>query len=349
MLSNQMRGRAIRRCKTDPAKVANIWHLASIVRHDYHARLFSELDFSDYYTLQRRFQSFVGIAYTQNLIQNGMERLEIVNKQALQKEHEQINQSMYTQARNRAGTRRRWEETLAQYGGEDIKIVNNLQIRAKKEARFKSLSIRDLQGHFWILLIQTLFIILDLRYEFDLGLTISLILNVFHLFFLARLVGRFNPVRNMQKVGRATLSALQAINAIQTPKGQVSSHTSKSRSINPDEPNIYTIRLQGATAYENNIFIRCIQEIYQRIDNPRYLIQVRNPVRTVYFSVPSLLSNNKTNAEIMQKYWKKHIGRGNLIFTRNAAGRKALLNARKGSFDYKDEFFERKQLTSFHS
>ncbi|MBO4516203.1 hypothetical protein J5751_01930 [bacterium] len=60
MLSNQMRGRAIRANKATPNKTANIRHLAS----------FSEVpsggitseknyDFSDYYALERRFKSFV--------------------------------------------------------------------------------------------------------------------------------------------------------------------------------------------------------------------------------------------------------------------------------------------------
>ena len=49
--------------------------------------------------------------------------------------------------------------------------------------------------------------------------------------------------------------------------------------------------------------------------------------------------------EIMLKYWRKHVGRGQIIFTRNAKGRQALLSARKGSFDYDDKFHERKRAT----
>ncbi|MCL2378736.1 MAG: hypothetical protein FWC77_06395 [Defluviitaleaceae bacterium] len=193
-----------------------------------------------------------------------------------------------------------------------------------------------------MLLVQTGLIIYSLYNDFDLGLVITALGNLWHLYYLVRLVGHYNPVKNMQRVGSAVLSALCTTRAIQTPKALVSSRTERTRSFSAEEPDLYTIRLHGATVYENNLFIKCVQEIYQRIDNPRYIIQLQNRFRTSYFNVPALFSNNKTNAEVMNESWRKHIGRGNLIFTRNATGRKALLTARKGSFDYDDMFFERK-------
>ena len=61
MLSNQMRGRAIRANKNMPNKTANIRHLASF--SEIQSNMTSEkiYDYSDYYALERRFKSFVGI------------------------------------------------------------------------------------------------------------------------------------------------------------------------------------------------------------------------------------------------------------------------------------------------
>ena len=73
MLSNQMRGRAIRKSK-NINKTANIWHLASLAELGY-----NNFDFSDLELLQRRFKCFVGIAYYEDLIQDGIERLNIID------------------------------------------------------------------------------------------------------------------------------------------------------------------------------------------------------------------------------------------------------------------------------
>jgi len=358
MLSNQMRGRAIRRSKGDPDKVANIWRLVSITRHDYQRRLFSELELSDYRTLKRRFQGFVGIAYTEDLIQNGLERLEMVNEQQLLKEHAQTNQRMYQLARDRAETRRRWEEILALFGGEAIKLVNTLQGRAADEARLKTFAFFDLQNMILGLLLTAvgfLFVAPVLAAwlfpaeEAAEIITQGIFVGVgalWQVYSVRRLVGHYNPVKNMRNVGDATLAALQALRAIQTQRGLVSNRIETSKVVDLNggsRTKLYSTKLHGATVYENNLYIKCVQEIYQRVDNPRYVLMVKTRFRTSYFNVPTLFAVNKANAEVFYRHWKKHVGKSKLVYTRSAGGRKALLEARKGSFDYNDKFFERKR------
>ena len=86
-----------------------------------------------------------------------------------------------------------------------------------------------------------------------------------------------------------------------------------------------------------------MQEVYRRVANPRYVIKIGNSMRSSYFNVPVLFGVNKKNAEVFYKFWKKHVGKGTLLYTRNASGRRALLDARKGSFDYNEKLFERKR------
>ena len=59
--------------------------------------------------------------------------------------------------------------------------------------------------------------------------------------------------------------------------------------------------------------------------------------------MPTLFATNKKNAEVFASHWKKSIMKGTLIYTRNTNGRRLLLNARKGSFDYDEKFFELKR------
>ncbi|MCL2527591.1 MAG: DEAD/DEAH box helicase family protein [Defluviitaleaceae bacterium] len=354
MLSNQMRGRAIRRNKNDPEKVANIWHLVSITRHDYTKRLFSEQELGDYRTLKRRFQGFVGIAYTEDLIQNGLERLEMVNEEQLLKQHEETNQRMFQYAKNRANTRQRWKDILALFGGEDIKITNTIRGRAAEDKRLHTFAFHDLQSIFLGLLIMAIVVIfivpvvtnqrlslIDIAIEFILsGLSM-----LWPLYKISKLIGHFNPVSNMKNVGRAVLATLHDTGGIQTEKGLVANQVEKTRENwdNVNKVNIYSTKLHGATVYENNLFIACINEIYQRVDNPRYILVVKTRFKISYFNVPSLFAGNKASAELFCKYWQKYVGKSALVFTRSASGRRVVLNARKGSFDYNERFFERKR------
>ena len=66
MLSNQMRGRAIRIDKGNPEKISDIWHL--ICLSDY-------LTSPDIDTINKRFKTFEGISFIDNTIQNGFDRL----------------------------------------------------------------------------------------------------------------------------------------------------------------------------------------------------------------------------------------------------------------------------------
>ncbi len=67
MLSNQMRGRALRVDKNDSTKTADIWHLLAVendINNSY-----------DYQKISKRFETFDGINYQYDIIENGIERL----------------------------------------------------------------------------------------------------------------------------------------------------------------------------------------------------------------------------------------------------------------------------------
>lgn len=78
MLSNQMRGRAIRIDKNNPNKTANIWHLVSVAKfkNDYLKKNYDDND-CDMDLIYNRFKTFEGISFVDNTIQNGLDRLGI--------------------------------------------------------------------------------------------------------------------------------------------------------------------------------------------------------------------------------------------------------------------------------
>ena len=80
MLTNQMRGRAIRVDKNDPNKVSSIWHIVAIVleRETYDRQKYLQMfwpGLADFRELDNRFSTFVGVHQTEPRIENNLSRL----------------------------------------------------------------------------------------------------------------------------------------------------------------------------------------------------------------------------------------------------------------------------------
>ena len=70
MLTNQMRGRAIRIDKGNPNKVASIWHIVAMATK-------TPAGLVDLYELERRFGTFVGLSEKEAVIENGLKRMQL--------------------------------------------------------------------------------------------------------------------------------------------------------------------------------------------------------------------------------------------------------------------------------
>ena len=105
MLSNQMRGRAIRVDSARPQKTANIWHLICV-----EPGLFGPGD--DYVLLVRRCSAFVGVSITAPVIENGTERLGFGHPPFTRAQLDQINAETRRRALDRTGLRQQWQAAL---------------------------------------------------------------------------------------------------------------------------------------------------------------------------------------------------------------------------------------------
>ena len=101
-------------------------------------------------------------------------------------------------------------------------------------------------------------------------------------------------------------------------------------------------RLLGLTVSEARVrpgssegFLEALQELMQPIDTPRYILVRKNPIgplmRKDYHAVPKVLARKKESAEYFRKMWARHVGPCELVYTRNAEGRRLLLKARAQS------------------
>ena len=73
VLSNQMRGRAIRTIQGNPHKTSNIWHRFAF-------RDKTSGTFSGFPGTKRRMEGFCGVSYDGASIENGMERLNLIRE-----------------------------------------------------------------------------------------------------------------------------------------------------------------------------------------------------------------------------------------------------------------------------
>ena len=94
-------------------------------------------------------------------------------------------------------------------------------------------------------------------------------------------------------------------------------------------------RLEGGTGREKAIFMKSLQEILDPIENPRYIMVRKSRLlfyeRKDYHSIPSIVGAKKKYAEYFAEMWAKHVGKMNLVYTRNREGRLILLKARNKS------------------
>ncbi len=149
----------------------------------------------------------------------------------------------------------------------------------------------------------------------------------------------------LRDVARATLSALR-------DAGKVS------RSLSNDFIRVveqgdfaYQILVDYASPEDSHTFAQAVQQVFAPITNQRYLILrtderlpgwmtsrawrlLRKTVRKfhqqppTYYPVPHVLASRKRYAQTFARYWKTYVGGGELIYTRDEAGRRILLQAR---------------------
>ena len=126
ILSNQMRGRAIRVSPDVPDKTANIWHLVSMeplwaystsVRERILSRFGngSSSDYpvsEDFAMLRRRFKSFLGVSYTDDVIEDGISRLSIISPPYDKQNVETINRQMLQMAADRQFLMEKWQRAI---------------------------------------------------------------------------------------------------------------------------------------------------------------------------------------------------------------------------------------------
>lgn len=348
MLSNQMRGRAIRIDPERPAKVANIWHLATIDPGDRESweALAGTFDWgflndgggseiSDLDVVARRFRSFEGIANgPSTLIEDGLARLGIDPAATAQ----ETNERSFALAADRGGTAEKWRVSL----GEG---TPRARVRETAAARYapQALSMADtLHALAWSAAgsgaAAGAYALRGVESFADFGLVGMGLAGAATLASLPRLAkAGMLAWRNgslegsLREVAWVTLRALVRAGVV-----SANDWDNAAVEIRTSLDGRKDVVLTGVSRAAERQVMQALAEILGPVQNPRYLLVRRSRLglrrRIDYHAVPALLGARKEQAENFASLWVERIGSSDLVFTRSAEGRRLLLRARAMSF-----------------
>lgn len=352
MLSNQMRGRAIRIWPENPDKTSSVWHLVSINLAE--KKLFKKeegeedlpigIDSPDMELLQRRMKQFLGLHYNENTIESGVDRLDLGNIEFTKKNLTKLNQETISRSRNREELKERWNESLPLL--EDMEVASEVQVDKAFLPTVLLTDARKILTYAQAIVLTELIVYLFLDFAkrpsqllYPVGILSLIVLNIVWLrYFLYK-----SPYKRLELFAEAVRKALLASGHLQT-------QNCKARVVRKDKDSFQTATyLKGGTLREKELFEQALSEFFAPIENQRYILRAATRVndQTKYFAVPSMFDKRKEDVVAFVANIEKYIGKYEIIYTRNVEGRHILLDARLNALGNKQErTFSKKKVTS---
>ena len=335
MLSNQMRGRAIRVMKEHPEKTSNIWHLVCLRPWNEVLKADDNQISEDYSMLERRMEHFLGLHYTENTIENGMKRLSVIKTPFNKTNIDRINRQMLKMSGQRDTLKERWNSALAVYDKMDI--VDETEVKDK----FVTSVV------FWdAILTMILSGILCLIGAIGAGIVAAasqngILAGTCYFFIAAGLAGimiRFpkifmlgSPLKRLKAFGNGIRKALEEQQLLEETHCKV-----ETESNGPDNHIIY---LSGGSGRDKALFAQCVNEFFDVIDNQRYILVKKKGHKGLngFYAIPNCFSKKKEDAERFAKCMHPYIGNYDCVYTRNEKGRELLLEGRVKALANREE------------
>ncbi len=331
MLSNQMRGRAIR-VNDDPRKTANIWHLVCICDN---LNQEESIENTDLNLLKRRFKSFVGIGYNDSNVSSGLERLGDFNAPYTLDKIRSFNNIMKENSNSREKMFNNWQTAVINQPN-DIKMTEEIELEEPESFETDWLVSKKLKTSIFIAVILLALLIMGIGPRL-LTLIVEICLLIYIIISVKRIKRLSNPEETVKAIAEVLLEQLIKTRNINTPFSKMKLRTSNYNGK-------VSVWLEGATLQECNIFITCLSQIFSKIESQRYILSTRKMNFKRYYNIPKVFSNNKENALSFASTWNRKIGKVEVIYTKNVEGRKQLLKARMQYLDLKDKMSRKQKL-----
>ena len=335
MLSNQMRGRAIRVFKEQPGKTSNIWHLVCLRPWNEVLKTDDNQISEDYSMLKRRMEHFLGLHYTENTIENGMDRLSIIKAPFNEININKINKQMLRMSGQRDMLKERWNRALAIYDKMDI--VDETEVRDK----FVTSVV------FWDAILTTILSVILCLIGTSGAVFVAIVskngvlAGICCFLILVGLTGvvlRFpkvfmlwSPLKRLKAFGNGIRKALEEQQLLEEIHCKV-----VAESPGPDNHIIY---LSGGSGRDKALFAQCVNEFFDEIDNQRYILVKSKGHKGMngFYAIPNCFSKKKEDAERFAKTMHPYIGNYNCVYTRNEKGRELLLEGRMKALANREE------------
>lgn len=335
MLSNQMRGRAIRVWRDEPDKTSNIWHLVCLKPWNEVQKNPEDGISEDYTLLERRMEHFLGLHYTEDTIENGMERLSVIKPPFNKMNVDSINKKMLALSGQRATLKERWDRSLAVYDKMDVVDEDAVADKFVTSVVFWDAIRTMILAGIAMLAGVILAAGIAKATKNPMLSAIGLILIVCG---IAAGMIRFpkvfmlgSPLRRLKAFGNGIRKALEFQNLLEEPHSKVVTENAG--------PDIHTVYLSGGSGRDKALFAQCVNEFFAAIDNQRYLLVKAKGHRGLdgFYVVPECFAKRKEDAQNFARCMKPYIGNYELVYTRNESGRALLLEGRVRALANREE------------
>ncbi len=352
VLSNQMRGRAIRIDRNVPDKTASIWHLVTVEpeyifeenRIKKAKKFFKEdresISSYDYSVLKRRFDSFMGPCYEGGGIESGIDRISLIKPPFDRGGIEEINEKMLSLSKRRVEMKKKWEGEVKNGA---FTVTAWCDVNREKRvpvfgfyniAMLAVLSVLEIftVRHFFIWIARALIGQGQDNYVSLSGLLIFALLSAV-IFLCGYRLGRkmilhLNPARSLRTLGISVFGTLSECGLI--------SSSAKVDVCSVKSLGYMSISLRNASIHDQNLFNTAMSELLSPIENPRYIL-VKKSRSSKYnyfysFACPSVIGRKKEYVQALADKLKKDTGTFVPVYTRNENGRSFILKCRNGSY-----------------
>lgn len=322
MLSNQMRGRAIRVFKPNPDKTSNIWHLVCLPdEKDIEDKAYSAIS-EDYALLQRRMEHFLGLHYTADVIENGIGRLSIITPPFDAAHVAEMNQQMLELSGHRAELKERWNRALSLYKKMDIVEETEVAPETIPTTVFRE-NLNGLvmagAGLIALLVARTVFAGTGLGSLCTLGIFADVIYGLSK---LPKVLQLMNAEKRLLAFGNGIRKALLVQGLLEGAGSKVE--------VECNGLEMQSVYMSGGTGRDKALFTQCVKELFGVIDNQRYILVKSGKLRGEdgFYAVPDCFAKRKEDALGFYECIKPYIGKYDLVYTRNESGRQLLLEGR---------------------
>ena len=330
MLSNQVRGRAIRIDNNQPNKISNIWHLVTVMPNENSSsEEICSYNLTDYQTLERRFKTFLAPNYETNEIEYGIERCQIpltFNQENLT----EYNERILSLAADRENTSKSWDIAL---GNEPCEVIQGNFVKAKSKAPF--IGLYDfLKPAFKFSLFAVVLMLINLIIKFQPFKILSItIVSIGLAFLILKQIYFSRNTRNLKclikTLSKAVLKSLK--------KDDIINFGAKVniKPVQNDKSCLFYSLTKTENKEQSNIFLKAMQEILGPVQDPRYILVKKGSISNKFrlsICVPKIIGSNKEKVNYFKHNLSKKLGLYLSFYTRTDDGFKVLQKIKNLSY-----------------